>query len=164
MDSALHAYVIGRYAAIDNEVALAARLFEEARAASPAPASVTRRAWELAIIGGDQQRGFQLARSLAASGAGDAEINMTRLAEAVIRRDWPLAVRLRQSLGDQGWPQVAGPVIDAWLAAARGDAPAALLLLDPQRHQGFMRAYVAEQRAHLLASLSRWDEAAAAYR
>ena len=163
-DSALHAYVIGRYAVLDNEVGLAARLMEEARSSDPTASSVTRRAWELAVASGDQARAFQLARSLAASGASDPDVTMTRIAEAVVRKDWALAASLRQKLGGQGWPIVAGPVIDAWIAAARGDAGAALNLLDPQRYQGFLRAYIAEQRAHLLASLGRWDEAATAYR
>jgi tetratricopeptide (TPR) repeat protein len=163
-DSPLHAYVIGRYAVLDNDVALASRLLEEARAAKPGSANVTRRALDLAIIAGDQARAFQLARSLAAAGEADPDIIITQLVEAVIRKDWKLAANLRQSLGTQGWPMVAGPIIDAWLAAARGDSAAALLLLDPERHQGFMRAYIAEQRAHLLASLGRWDEAVAAYR
>jgi tetratricopeptide (TPR) repeat protein len=163
-DSPLHAYVIGRYAALDNEVALASRLLEEARAAQPVGGTATRRAWELALLSGDQQRSFQLARSLAASGSTDPEIIITRFAEAVIRKDWALAVQLRQRLGQEGWPTVAGPVIDAWLAAARGDRDGALLLLDPQRYQGFLRGYVAEHRAHMLASMGRWDDAATAYR
>ena len=163
-DSALHAYVTGRYAVLDNEVGLAARLMEEARVADPAAGNVKRRSWELALANGDQARAFQLARSLAADGANDPDVTMTRIAEAVVRKDWALAANLRQKLGGQGWPIVAGPVIDAWVAAARGDTAAALNLLDPQRHQGFLRAYIAEQRAHLLASLGRWDEAATAYR
>ena len=163
-DTALHAYVIGRYAELDNEVGLAARLMEEARAANPSAGNVKRRSWELALANGDQARAFVLARSLAADGAGDPDVTMTRIAEAVLRKDWALAANLRQKLGGQGWPIVAGPVVDAWMALARGDAGAALNLLDPQRHQGFLRAYIAEHRAHLLASLGRWDEAAAAYR
>ena len=137
-DSALHAYVIGRYAVLDNEVGLAARLMEEARAADPAAASIKRRSWELALANGDQARAFQLARSLAADGASDPDVIMTRIAEAVIRKDWALAASLRQKLGGQGWPIVVGPVVDAWVAQARGDAGAALNLLDPQRHQGFL--------------------------
>ncbi|WP_310474849.1 tetratricopeptide repeat protein [Sandarakinorhabdus sp.] len=163
-DSALHAYVIGRYAELDNQVGLAARLMEEARAADPLAANVKRRSWELALANGDQARTFLLARSLAAAGATDPDVTMTRIAEAMIRKDWALAASLRQKLGGQGWPIVIGPVVDAWVAQARGDAGAALNLLDPQRHQGFLRAYIAEQRAHLLASLGRWDEAATAYR
>jgi Flp pilus assembly protein TadD len=97
-------------------------------------------------------------------GATDAEITMTRLADAAVRKDWAEVAALRGKLGGQGWPLVAGPIIDAWTAAARGDTTTALALLDPQRAQGFMRAYVAEQRAHMLAWLGRWDEAAAAYR
>lgn len=163
-DSALHAYVIGRYAVLDNEVGLAARLMEEARAADPAAANVKRRSWELALANGDQARAFQLARSLAADGASDPDVTMTRIAEAIIRKDWALAASLRQKLGGQGWPIVIGPAVDAWVAQVRGDTGAALNLLDPQRHQGFLRAYIVEQRAHLLASLGRWDEAATAYR
>lgn len=163
-DTPLHAYVIGRYAALDNDLALASRLLDEAHAAQPAAAGVTRRAWELALMAGDRQKAFQLSRSLVAAGATDPELMMLRLAEAALRKDWVQVSQLRQKLGSQGWPMVAGPVIDAWAAAARGDSAAALLLLDPQRHQGFMRGYIAEQRAHLLASLGRWDEAATAYR
>jgi tetratricopeptide (TPR) repeat protein len=163
-DSALHAYVIGRYAELDNEVGLAARLMEEARAADPAAVNIKRRSWEYALANGDQARAFQLARQLAAGGASDPDVTMTRIAEAVIRKDMALAASLRQKLGGQGWPIVIGPVIDAWVAQSRGDAGAALNLLDPQRYQGFLRGYIAEQRAHLLASLGRWDEAATAYR
>jgi len=163
-ESALHAYVVSRYAALDNELGLASRLMEEARAADPAAATVTRRAWDLAVAAGDQPRAFKLARSLAAAGATDAEITMTRLADAAVRKDWAEVAVLRGKLGRQGWPLVAGPIIDAWTAAARGDTTTALALLDPQRSQGFMRAYVAEQRAHMLAWLGRWDEAAPAYR
>ncbi|WP_353216062.1 hypothetical protein [Sandarakinorhabdus sp.] len=163
-EPALHAYMIGRYAALDHELDLAARLMEEARVADPAAATLTRRAWDLAIAAGDQPRAFKLARSLAAAGAVEPEITMTRLAEAAVRKDWAEVAALRAKLNGQGWQQVAGPIIDAWAAAARGDSAAALNLLDPQRHQGFLRAYIVEQRAHLLAWLGRWDEAAAAYR
>ena len=163
-DSPLHAYVIGRYAALDNDVVLASRLMDEARAARPAASNVTRRAWELALISGDRRKSFQLARALAVSDGPDPDIAMIRIADAALRNDWPQVAQLRQGLGSQGWPIVAGPIIDAWAAAARGDAAAALLLTDPQRAQGFMRGYMAEQRAHLLAYLGRWDEAATAYR
>jgi Flp pilus assembly protein TadD len=164
VEPALHAYVVGRYAALDNELGLASRLMEEARVADPTAATVTRRAWDLAVANGDQQRAFRLARTLAAAGATDPEITMTRLADAATRKDWAEVAELRAKLAGQGWPLVAGPIIDAWTAAAKGDATTALALLDPQRSQGFMRAYVVEQRAHMLAWLGRWDEAAAAYR
>lgn len=163
-EPALHAYVVGRYAALDNELGLASQLMEQARVADPTAATVTRRAWDLAVAAGDQPRAFKLARTLAADGATDAEITMTRLADAATRKNWAEVAALRAKLGVQGWPLVAGPIIDAWTAAARGDDVTALALLDPQRSQGFMRAYIAEQRAHMLAWLGRWDEAAAAYR
>lgn len=164
VEPALHAYVVGRYAALDNELGLASRLMEEARVADPTAATVTRRAWDLAVANGDQQRAFRLARTLAAAGATDGEITITRLADAAIRKDWAEVTALRARLTGPGWPMVAGPIIDAWTAAAKGDATTALAILEPQRNQGFMRAYVAEQRAHMLAWLGRWDEAAIAYR
>jgi Flp pilus assembly protein TadD len=163
-DPALHAYMFSRYAVIDKEVGLAARLMEEVRQADPAAGGVTRRAWELALAAGDAKRAFQLARQMGAAGDADPAILITRLADAVLRKDMAGAAQLRKGLGGQGWPMVAGPIIDAWAMFARGDTQGALAALDPQRTQGFMRAYVAEQRAHMLAGLGRWDEAAAAYR
>jgi len=158
------AYVIGRYALIDKEVGLAAKLMEEARQSDPGAANVTRRAWELALAAGNQARALQLARQLGPGSPADPEIAITRLIDLVLRKDWAAAAAQRKLLGNQGWPTVAGPIIDAWLALAAGDQGAALAGLDPARAQGFMRGYVAEQRAHMLAGLGRWDEAAAAYR
>lgn len=163
-DPALHAYMFSRYAVLDKEVGLAAKLMEEVRQADPAAAGVTRRAWELALAAGDAKRAFQLARQLGAGGDTDPTVTITRLADAVLRKDMAGVVQLRKGLGGQGWPMVAGPIIDGWAMFARGDTQGALAALDPQRSQGFMRAYVAEQRAHMLAGLGRWDEAAAAYR
>lgn len=163
-DAALHAYVVGRYAALDKEVGLAARLMETARAADPTAGTVTRRAFELALAAGDQDKAFQLARALAAAGANDGDVTVTRLTEALVRKDWAQAAALRQKLAGPGWPLVVGPVVDAWLAAVRGDTAQALSLLDPQRFQPYLRPYAVEQRAHLLAWAGRWDEAATAYR
>jgi tetratricopeptide (TPR) repeat protein len=158
------AYVLGRYAYLDHDVERAARLLESARLADPGSASITRQAWELAVAAGDQQRAFKLAQALGAAGNRDPEVVVTRLAEAVLKKDWPAVAQLRPGLGTVGWPQVAGPIIDAWAQFARGDSEGALAAMEPARAQGFMRAYLAEQRAHMLAALGRWDAAANAYR
>lgn len=163
-DPALHAYMFSRYAVLDKEVGLAAKLMEEVRAADPAASGVTRRTWELAMASGDAKRAFQLARQLGTAGDADPTVAITRLADAVLRKDAAAVTQLRKALAGPGWPMVAGPIIDAWAMFARGETEAALAALDPQRTQGFMRAYVAEQRAHMLAELGRWDQAAAAYR
>ncbi|MBU6164900.1 MAG: tetratricopeptide repeat protein [Alphaproteobacteria bacterium] len=155
------AYVLGRYAYLDHDVERAAQLLESARLADPASASIRREAWELAVAAGDQNRAFRLAQAL---GSPDAEVMITRLSDAVLRRDWAMVQQLRAGLGNQGWPQVAGPVIDAWARFAMGDSAGALAVLEPARAQGFMRAYLAEQRAHMLVALGRWDDAAAAFR
>ncbi len=158
------AYVLGRYAFLDHDLERAARLLESARQADPGSASITRQSWELALAAGDLPRAVKLANSMAGAGVADPDVVMLRLADAVLRRDWAGVTQQRARLGNQGWPQVAGPIVDAWMLFARGDTAAALAGLEPARAQGFMRAYVAEQRAHMLAALGRWDEAAAAYR
>lgn len=158
------AYVLGRYAWLDHDVERAARLLESARAADPASASITRQAWEMAVAAGDGPRAFRLAQAMGAAGNQDAEVLITRLADAVLKKDWAAVQQLRTGLGNQAWPQVAGPVIDAWAMFARGDTDGALAAMEPARAQGFMRSYLAEQRAHMLAALGRWDAAANAYR
>jgi tetratricopeptide (TPR) repeat protein len=158
------AYVLGRYAWLDHDVERAARLLETARAADPASASITRQAWELAVAAGDGPRAFKLAQAMGSAGNRDPEVVVTRLADAVLKKDWAAVAQLRPGLGSVGWPQVAGPVIDAWAQFSRGDSDGALAAMEPARAQGFMRAYVAEQRAHMLAALGRWDAAANAYR
>ncbi|OYQ28812.1 hypothetical protein CHU93_08255 [Sandarakinorhabdus cyanobacteriorum] len=157
------AYVLGRYAWLDHDVERAARLLESARLADPASASITRQAWELAVAAGDGPRAFKLAQAMGAAGNRDAEVVITRLADAVLKKDWAAVQQLRPALGVQAWPQVAGPVIDAWAQFARGDTDGASAAMEPARTQGFMRPYFAEQRAHMLAALGRWDAAASAY-
>jgi Flp pilus assembly protein TadD len=167
----LHAYVIGRYAALGSEMGLAAQLMEQARAADPDATNVARRSFELALAAGDAPRTFALARSLplpdtspGGSAGSDADVAMVRLADALIRRDPAAAATARTRLVGPGWPQVAAPIADAWVAMARGDTAAALAALDLRQAQGVVRAYLSEHRAHVLAAAGRWDEAALAYR
>ena len=162
-DSALHGYVLGRYAYADDELARAARYFDLARSQDPGQPALTRRAFELAVASGDRARAFALAQQLAAAGQGDSDVEMVRLADAVLRKDWPTVAVARSGLADAGYAAVVGPIVDAWVLFGRGRKDAALARLDPAAFSGFARSYIAEQRAHMLAAMGRWDEAAAAY-
>jgi tetratricopeptide (TPR) repeat protein len=161
-DSALHGYVLGRYAYADDELTLAARYFDLARAQDPNPA-LTRRAFDLAVAAGNQQQAMAMARDLAVAGQIDSDVAMVRLADAVLRKDWNAADAARSGIADAGYAAVVAPIVAAWTLYGRGKRDAALEKLDPAAFSGFARSYVAEQRGHMLAGMGRWAEAATLY-
>lgn len=161
--SALHGYVLGRFAYSDAELAKAARYFDLARGQDPGRPALTKRAFDLAVAAGDRARAIELARQLSASGVIDSDVQLVRLADAVLRKDWNAVDKARAGIADAGYAAVVGPIVEAWSLYGRGQADAALARLDPAAFSGFSRSYVAEQRAHMLSATGRWQEAAAAY-
>lgn len=161
--SALHGYVFGRAASAGNALEDAARFFEFTNQQDPGKLVVLRRAFELAVASGDGTAAFALARQLQATGSQDAEVAMLMLSEAVLKKDWKAADAARAGIVGAGYAQVVSPIVQAWILFGRGDVEAALAGLDPAKFNGFSRAYMAEQRAHMLAAAQRWPEAAAAY-
>ncbi len=162
-DSALHGYVLGRYAHADDELARAARYFDLARNRDPGHPALTRRTFELAVVAGDRMLAIELAGQLAASGQADSDVALVRLADAVVRKDWRAVDATRTSIANAGYAAVVAPIVEAWTLFGRGTADAGLARLDPANFNGFARSYIAEQRAHMLAATGRWSEAAAAY-
>ncbi len=162
-DSALHGYVLGRFAASDDELGKAARYFDVVRAQDPGSPALTRRAFDLAVASGDRERAIGLARVIAAAGKVDTDVALLQLVDAVLRKDWPGADVARGSLASAGYAIVVGPVVEAWGRFGRGDHKAALDLLQSSRFSGFSRSYAAEQRAHMLAADGQWQAAADAY-
>ncbi len=158
-----HGYVLGRYAAASDQLGLAAQLFDDARQRDPTAPELRRRAFDLALAAGDWPRTVELARELQAAGAGNSEIAMVRLADAVLKRDWAGVDTARPLLKDAGYAIVVLPITEAWTRYGRGDVAGGLALLDPATFSGFSRSYIAEQRAHMLAAAGRWQEAAALY-
>lgn len=161
--SALHGYVLGRYAAADDNLDRAAQYFGEAHGRDPGAPVLARRAFELALAAGDRPRAVALANSLAATPQSDSTVALVRLADALSRRDWTAADAVRPALADAGYAAVVGPIAEAWTLYGRGNADAAFAKLDPARFTGFARSYVLEQRAHMLAAAGRWKDAADAY-
>jgi tetratricopeptide (TPR) repeat protein len=162
-DSALHGYVLGRYASAEDELARAARYFDTARAQDPGRLALTRRTFDVAVAAGDRPLATELAQQLAGAGQSDSDVAMLRLVDAVLKKDWAAADAARAGLASAGYAIVVGPIVEAWTLHARGKPDVALAKLDPANFTGFARSYVAEQRAHMLAAEGRWAEAAALY-
>lgn len=161
-DSALHGYVLGRYASVDDQADAANRYFHAALA-GPNRSDVARRAFDVALAAGDMPRAVQLARQLAATGSADSEVSLVILADAINRRDWPAATKSRAGIASAGYAAVLEPIVAAWMLYAQGNRDAALALLDPALLKGFARSYVAEQRAHILAADGKFEAASRAY-
>ncbi len=161
--AARHGYVLGRYAAADADLAAASRYFDLARARDPGAADLLRRSFELALAAGDRPRATSLAAQLEAAGQGSSDTALVRLVDAVLRKDWVGVDAARAGLVDAGYASVVAPIVEAWTLFGRGRSDAALAKLDPAAYSGFARAYVAEQRAHMLAGLGRFETAARAY-
>ncbi len=163
VESALHGYVLGRYAAADDSLEKATRYFDTARARDPNQPELTRRTFDLAVASGDQALAFELARQLKLAGQGDSDVALVQLSDAVLRKDWAGVDAARAGLASAGYGVVVGPIVEAWTLFGRGKRDAALARLDPAAFSGFARSYIAEQRAHMLAGMGKWQEAAAAY-
>lgn len=162
-DSALHGYVLGRYASVDDELLKAARYFDAARKNDPSQPTLARRAFELAVAAGERDRAFALAQQLALTTRNDPDVQLMRMGDALLRHDWKGAAAARSGIAEAGYAQVVGPIVDAWIAFGKGDVDGGLGRLDPSGYTGFARAYIVEQRAHMLAAAGRWTEAAGLY-
>lgn len=162
-DSALHGYVLGRYASVDDELQRAADYFDAARKDDPAQPTLTRRAFELAVAAGERDRAFALAQQLGLTTRNDPDVQLMRMGDALLRRDWKAATAARGGIAEAGYAQVVGPIVDAWIAFGKGDVDGGLGRLDPTGYTGFAGAYIVEQRAHMLAAAGRWTDAAGLY-
>ena len=162
-ESALHGYVLGRYAQADDALERASHYFNAARSQDGQQVELTRRTFEIAVAAGERQLAFDTARALAAAGQQDSDIALMRLTDAVLKKDWPAADAQRAGIATAGYAVVVGPIVEAWMLYARGKTSAALARLDPADFTGFARSYIAEQRAHMLAAAGRYAEAATAY-
>ena len=162
-DDALRGYVLGRYASADDRPAAAERYFAAALAADPARPALTRRAFDIAVAGGDKASAVSLARQLTAEGTADSDVALVLLADAVNRKDWAAVTRARAGIASAGYASVIEPIVSGWTLYAKGQHDQALARLDPGGFTGFARSYVAEQRAHMFAADGQYAAAAAAY-
>lgn len=162
-ESALHGYVLGRYATADDELDKATRYFDIARSQDPGRPALVRRTFDLAVASGDRVLATDLAKQLTGTDQSDSDVALIRLTDAVLKKDWNAVDVARGGLATAGYAAVVGPIVEAWTLYGRGKRDAALAKLDPAGFSGFARSYIAEQRAHMLTAMGKWPEAAAAY-
>jgi tetratricopeptide (TPR) repeat protein len=172
-DQAAQAYVQGRLALADNDLAIAANRFEAALKAG-ADDGLKRRAMDVAVLSGDMKAAVRLAglidisgEAVAGQAVGNSLIALTRVVDAMTVRDWRGYDEARDAFIQPGRGADSTPIISTLLKAygraGRGDADGALALLDPEGARGIARSYLAEHRGHLLVLARRWPEAADAF-
>lgn len=171
-DAVAHAYVQGRLALSEDELAVAAERFGVALKTSPDDL-LRRRALDVAILSGDMKAAVRLAGQVRLDherpgfALADSLVGLIRLSGAAAARDWRAYEAERLALAESGRTDGANPlmgaVLEAYGLSARGQHDAALALVDPAKAGGIAASYFAEHRAHLLALAGRWPEAAEAY-
>lgn len=172
-DQATQAYVQGRLALADDDLAVAAQRFERALQANPDDL-LKRRALDVAMLSGDTRTALRMANAIALppesepqTAIGDSLVALTRLAGAAAARDWRAYDAARQAFAAPGRQvttnRLLGTLVEAYGLAGQGDLNAAIALLDRQTERGISASYITEHRAHLLALAKRWPEAADGY-
>jgi tetratricopeptide (TPR) repeat protein len=157
--SLLAAYARARLAGSDGALEQASKSYAAVLAARPDDASVAARAYRQALVGGDFPLALKAAAALDKAGALPADGRLLFLAKAVRTKDWPLATASIDLLAKDGSFDFLVPVLRAWVAQAsrQGDAMA---ILDTPSGSALTNALGAEQRALLLMSGGKLDEAA----
>lgn len=154
-------YVIGRFALEANDLPQASTRFGQALAGDPQSAMLRRRAFEMALLAGDERAAERLAVPLARDEPGNAQVALLQYARAMKRRDWDgadaAAGRLTGALATN-----TAPILRAWALQGGGETEAALALLKPQLTSEAVGNLRAEHRARILHAAGRHAEAAEA--
>ncbi len=171
------AYVEGRLAAEEQDLATAGDRYAAALKLAPDDELLRRRALEIAILAGDAKAAFSHANALEAArrqgdktpsaASGNPLVVLTVIASAAADRAWRVVEEVRpgfvepQPRGDSS--PVLAAIIEAWSLAARGQADAAIARLDVSGATGISASYVAEHLAAMHAWAGNWPQAAGAY-
>ncbi|MGQ9365843.1 tetratricopeptide repeat protein [Azospirillum sp. A39] len=161
--SATGSYLAGRFAQQHDDWSAAAQYMAQALAADPDDAPLLRRTYSLKLGDGAVDAAIELASRLADDEQVD-QLGLTLLiADHLKNGRLDAAQTLAARLPREGLARFVGPLIDSWLAAARGDTDAALAALGPlSSSAGFDALY--DLHAALLLDLGgRPDQAAEHY-
>ena len=154
------AYVVGRLAQSDNDLARAATAYATAMAQDAGHPLIKRRAFELALAAGDEKLSFRLAQQLAQNPKADATLHLALLSQSLMEKDWKAYDRERIILAPSGFANLLLPVVHAWTLEARGQRAAAIQLLSLPANDLLVDSYHDEHRAYLLARAGEIGEAA----
>ncbi len=174
-DAALAAYLRGRVAAGEDDLARASANFGVALATDREVPELRLNAFEAALVSGDLRTMTRLADELAANppepgaasrfGFGAPVVALARASAAAAARDWRGFDAARAGFRDP--PGAATPVIstllEAWSRAARGRWDEALAPLTGAEGNPLARSYFLEHQGHILALAGRYAEAAEVY-
>ncbi len=156
-------FALGSLAYLDNDLPEAVRRFDAAHVADPANPTVTRRAFDAALVAGDAVRASAIARTLPTGQGQDGIAALLQLARAFNSRDWRAADRAIDGVAALKLGDALTTIARAWVRYARGDREGALASLNPTTAPAGASALVGEQRARMLAAMGRWAEARTAY-
>lgn len=158
---AWRAFVKGRIAITYDDLPQATSLYRQAYKTSPDDALVRKRTLGLSLISGREKLSIDLARQMTASGQAGLDTRLVLFTNHIKRKQWRQAVELRNELAKDRQIVFAIPVIDAWLATARGED--GLPFLPITGRDRLANSYAAEHRAFILGATGRIDEALIAY-
>jgi tetratricopeptide (TPR) repeat protein len=156
-------YVQGHLALANGELGRAADYFAGALTYAPDDPQLLRQTFDLAIAAGDEALAIGVGERLARQDRFDSGVTLLLVANAIKTRKWTEAREATARLTDAGFGSFIVPIIDAWIAEARGKTAEGIRKLDAEKLDGFARTYVLEHRAHLLFRAKRYAEAAEIY-
>jgi tetratricopeptide (TPR) repeat protein len=156
-------YVRARAADAAGMPELAAVRYSAVLAVSPDDEVTASRAYRQAILAGDRALALKSARLLEQKGVLPPDARLLILSDAVIRKDWKAAKLLVDRIDEDDVFAFMAPAIGAWLAVGAGDSNP-LAKLDKRRGGTLGAAYAGDQRALVLISIGKPQEALAAIR
>ena len=119
-------YLAGRFAQHENDWNAAVGFLADALAHDPGDNGLLRRAFLLALSGGDLERALPLAKTLASSEAGSPVAILLLFADDVASGRLDDAAKRLAALSPDGVSRYAGPLLAGWLAQAQGQPEAAI--------------------------------------
>jgi tetratricopeptide (TPR) repeat protein len=147
-------YLVGRFAAEEQDTATAAESLLSALRADPDQPELIQRAFMAALMDG-RADALRLARRL----PDNLAAQLVLYGADVAAQRWERAEQRARTLSRQGPVQALQPVLIAWSLAGRGQAEAALAHLRPLAEQGRFRALNALHAALIADAANRAREA-----
>ena len=143
-------YVRARAADADGQAAAAAKAYGAVLAASPANATIARRAYRQALIAGDRPLALKAVKALEAQNALPPDARLFLIAEAVDAGEWKQAALLADQIEKDGAFAFVVPVLRAWIAYGAHSGDPLAPLEGARKAGGLATAYAADHRALLL--------------
>ncbi|MFQ5347525.1 MAG: tetratricopeptide repeat protein [Rhodothalassiaceae bacterium] len=157
------AYVAGRFA-VENGDPRAADLLLEAARQDPGNLEILHRAFLALITAGRMAEAVTVAETLARRDAHNGIVELVLAVDAIARQDFDAALAHQERIGSGGFESLIGPILKAWVLAAKGDRKAALRALERLRTVAPLRPFALAHAAYMLDFLGDEEAATAAYK